>query len=102
MATLTIRMPDAKTERLKALAESRNISVNKLMEELATHAITAFDVEMRFRARAARGSPERGLALLDELDAYYGGGADNGAAIGLHETKVSPYDADPSKPKGKK
>ena len=27
-----------------------------------------FDVELRFRARAARGDPEQGLALIDKLD----------------------------------
>lgn len=36
MATLTIRIPENKAERLKTLAEQRGISVNKLMEELAT------------------------------------------------------------------
>ncbi|MDJ1170559.1 hypothetical protein PMG71_14090 [Roseofilum sp. BLCC_M154] len=32
MATLTIRLPDDKHSRLKALTQSRGISVNKLME----------------------------------------------------------------------
>lgn len=36
MATLTIRILDNKHERLKPLAKSRGISVNKLMEELST------------------------------------------------------------------
>ena len=36
MSTLTIRLPDDKHERLKALAEARKISVNKLIDELAT------------------------------------------------------------------
>jgi predicted HicB family RNase H-like nuclease len=36
MATLTIRMPDDKHQRLKELAESQGISVNKLIEELST------------------------------------------------------------------
>lgn len=34
MATLTIRLPNDKHERLKELARSRNMSVNKLVEEL--------------------------------------------------------------------
>ena len=33
MSTLTIRLPDAKHERLKTLACSRGVSVNKLVEE---------------------------------------------------------------------
>lgn len=35
MATLTIRLPDDKYFRLKALAQSHGISINKLMEELS-------------------------------------------------------------------
>ena len=68
MSVLTIRVPDAKHERLKQLAKSRGISVNKLIEELSTVALAQHDAEMRFRLRAARGSPERGLKLLDKLD----------------------------------
>ena len=36
MSTLTIRLPDEKHERLRELAKARNISLNKLMDELAT------------------------------------------------------------------
>jgi predicted transcriptional regulator len=68
MATLTIRLPDEKHERLRQLAERRNVSMNKLIEELSTVALTEFDAETRFRARAALGSREQGLHLLDELD----------------------------------
>jgi predicted HicB family RNase H-like nuclease len=39
MSTLTIRLPDDKHERLKAVAKSRAISVNKLIDELATVAL---------------------------------------------------------------
>jgi hypothetical protein len=43
--------------------------MNKLIEELSTVALAQFDAELRFRARAARGSAEAGLRLLDQLDA---------------------------------
>jgi predicted transcriptional regulator len=69
MATLTIRLPDEKHDRLKQLAESRGISMNKLIEELSTIALTEFDTYNRFRALAARGDQARGLALLNQLDA---------------------------------
>lgn len=69
MATLTIRLPDDKHERLKELAKRRNISVNKLIEELSTIALAEFDAETRFRAMAAKGSVSAGLALLARLDA---------------------------------
>lgn len=68
MSTLTIRLPDDKHNRLKALAAHRNISMNKLVEELSTQAIAEFDTEVRFRALAAKGDIQKGLALLDKLD----------------------------------
>ena len=55
MATLTVRLSDDTHTRLKELARHRRISVNKLMEELSTIAITQHDAETRFRALAARG-----------------------------------------------
>lgn len=68
MSTLTIRLPDDKHERLKALAKARHVSVNKLIDELATTALAEYDTKTRFETRAARGRPERGLELLEELD----------------------------------
>ena len=38
------------------------------MEEPPTRALTEYDTEMRFRARAARGDAGRGMQLLDELN----------------------------------
>ena len=68
MSTLTIRLPDDKHERLKALAKSNSISINKLMDELATVALANYDARVRFEMRAARGNPKRALSLLDKLD----------------------------------
>ena len=68
MTTLTIRMPDDKASRLKALAQSRNISVNKLIEELSTIALTEYDAQVSYEVRAARATAAQGLALLDELE----------------------------------
>jgi hypothetical protein len=65
---ITIRLPDDKHTRLRQLAESRAMSMNKLFEELAMMALTQFDVETRFRARAARRDVTVGLRLLKELD----------------------------------
>jgi predicted transcriptional regulator len=72
MATLTIRIPDDKYSRLKALAIRRKVSVNKLIEELSTQALAEFDAETRFRAMAARGSIKKGLEVLNKLDAHFG------------------------------
>ena len=47
MATLTIRLPDDKHLRLKKLAESQGLSINKLIEELSTIALVEFDTHIR-------------------------------------------------------
>jgi hypothetical protein len=54
---------------LRQLARQRHISLNKLIEELTTAALTQHDLEAYFAARAARGSVEKDLRVLDELDA---------------------------------
>lgn len=72
MGTLTVRLTDEKHERLKALAMHKHISVNKLIEELSTQALAEFDSEVRFRALASSGNPEKGLKLLDKIDAHFG------------------------------
>ena len=72
MSTLTIRLPDDTHARVKVLARHRAMSVNKLMEELCTIAVTQHDAETRFRALAARGSVKEGLRILDKLDAALG------------------------------
>ena len=74
MATLTIRLPDATRDRLAAMAKARGTSLNKLMEELSTRALAEHDTELRFRLRAARGDPERGLAILNDLDERFEAG----------------------------
>ena len=71
MATLTIRLPDDKHNRLKALAKHRHISINKLIDELSTQALAEFDSEVRFRALAAKGDKDRGLEILDKLDEHF-------------------------------
>lgn len=68
MGTLTIRLPDDKHARLKELAKSRGVSLNKLIEEFSTVALTEFDAENRFKALAAKGNPEEGLKILNKLD----------------------------------
>ena len=69
MSTLTIRLPDDTAERLKLLAHSRGLSMNKLVEELSAQALSAWDTENHFRALAATGDVRTALAILDRLDA---------------------------------
>jgi hypothetical protein len=69
MSTLTIRLPDDTAQRLKSLAQSRGLSMNKLVEQLSAHALSAWDTENHFRAMAATGDVSKALAVLDRLDA---------------------------------
>ncbi len=66
MSALTLRLPDHKHERLKAMASQRGISLAKLLDELTTQALVEFDTETRFavRAQSGTGRVQRGLELL--------------------------------------
>ncbi len=68
MSALTLRLPDDKHARLRALAQSRGTSVNRLLDEVTTLLLAEYDAETRFRLRAQRGGDkaERGLVLLDK------------------------------------
>jgi predicted transcriptional regulator len=76
MTTLTIRLPDDTHARLRQLAKQRKMSLNKLIEELSTIALTQFEAETRFRARATQGSVATGLQLLKKLDTLTGDALD--------------------------
>lgn len=72
MKTITVRLPEDQHGRLRALAKSRGISLNKLFEEFSTRAIAEFESETRFRLLAARGNKDHGLELLAKLDGHFG------------------------------
>ena len=67
MGSLHLGIPDEKHQRLRELAKSKNISVNKLLEELTTMALTEYDLETRFKLRASRGSTAKALSVLAKL-----------------------------------
>ncbi len=71
MSALTVRLPDDKHQRLKALAKSRGTPLNRLIDEMTTLMLAEFDAETRFRVRAAHGAGKtaRGLALLSKAAA---------------------------------
>jgi hypothetical protein len=70
---LTIRIPEDKHAKLRNLAKAKGVSVNRLMDELATMALAGYDSEIRFKAMAARGCRQTGVALLEELDRSFAG-----------------------------
>ncbi|MEO8500208.1 MAG: toxin-antitoxin system HicB family antitoxin [Vicinamibacteria bacterium] len=67
MSTLTIRLPEDKHDRLRALAQRRKISVNRLVDELATVALANHDAHSRFMALGKRGQARRAIKLLEGL-----------------------------------
>lgn len=71
MSALTLRLPDDKHQRLRALAQSRGTSVNRLIDEMTTLMLAEFDAETRFQLRAERGvgKVELGSALLEKAAA---------------------------------
>lgn len=71
MTALTVRLPDDKHQRLRALAQSRGTTLNRLIDDMATVMLAEFDAETRFKLRAARGAGReaRGLELLDKARA---------------------------------
>ncbi|NEZ60003.1 hypothetical protein [Adonisia turfae] len=69
MAALTIQLSDDKYEQLKKLTQVLGISLDQLMEELSTIALKEFDTRNRFKAMAAIGNKQKGLNLLEKLDA---------------------------------
>jgi plasmid stability protein len=69
MTTMTLRLPDETVQRLKALAKQQGKSLNKLFEQLSVQTLANWDVENRFKVRAARGDNRQALAILDLLDA---------------------------------
>lgn len=74
MTALTVRLPDEKHRRLRALAQSRGTTLNSLIDEMTTLILVEFDAETRFAIRAARGAPKakRGKALLDKASGQVG------------------------------
>lgn len=68
MTTLSIRLPDDMAERLKGIAKIREISLNKLIFELSAQVLAEEEAKQRFLAAQLRGSKERALRMLDELD----------------------------------
>ena len=56
MGALTVRLPDDKHQRLKALAKTRGTPLNRLIDEMTTLMLAEFDAETRFRLRAQNGA----------------------------------------------
>ncbi len=68
MMALTIQLSAGTSLRLRPLARSRGISLDRLMEEVNAAALTAHETETRFKAMAAKGDRDAALEVLVRLD----------------------------------
>ena len=68
MIVLTLQLSESKHKRLKQLAKSKGMSINRLLDEATTLMLAEFDLEAQFRLRAKRGAGKaaRGLELLEK------------------------------------
>jgi hypothetical protein len=69
--TIAVCLPDAEYALPKTRMCSQKASLNKLFEECAVTALAQQDAQASFDMRQARGDRQRGLALLDQLDAHF-------------------------------
>ena len=76
-STLTIRLPEAMNARLKALAQARDVSMNRLFDEWATAAVAQHDALTQYTARAERGDATVVLKLLDKLARHVSKGTES-------------------------
>ena len=72
MSTVTLRLPEDLTMRLKNVAEARGVSMNKFITEISVQALAAYDTEIRFKAAAAQAHITAALDVLDRLDGHSG------------------------------
>jgi hypothetical protein len=68
LAALTNRLPREKLDRLRDMAKARSVSVNKLIDGLATVALANHDAHARYEVRSARGHSRVALEQLSRLD----------------------------------
>jgi hypothetical protein len=65
-------MSPKKFQLMEKMAINLNITMNQLFDKLSDAAIENYNSEMMFKRRAKRGAKNRGLEILDKLDASYG------------------------------
>jgi len=68
MTAVLVDLPEETHSGLKAAAEKRGVSVADLLREISEAAVANIEAKAQFEAMAARGDPQLGLAILDELD----------------------------------
>ena len=71
MTTLTLRLPEDMAQRLKSVASSKGMSVNRFLTDISVQALASYDTETRYKAMTASADIPAALAVLDSLDGKY-------------------------------
>ena len=67
MSTMSLRLPESLHEKVRELAEREGVSINQLVTTALAEKISALLTEEYLQERAARGSREEYLRILDKV-----------------------------------
>ena len=67
MSTMSLRLPESLHEKVRELAEREGISINQLVTTALAEKISALLTQEYLQERAARGSREEYLRILDKV-----------------------------------
>lgn len=67
MSAITIDLPKNQYEKLQQLADSQNMSVNKLLNNLSVMAISEYEAHKAFEERQRQGDIKAGLTIIQKL-----------------------------------
>ncbi len=67
MSTMSLRLPESLHAKVRELAEREGISINQLVTTALAEKISALLTQEYLEARAARGSREEFLRILDKV-----------------------------------
>jgi len=67
MSTMSLRLPESLHEKVRELAEREGVSINQLVTTALAEKISALLTQEYLQERAARGSREEYLRILDKV-----------------------------------
>jgi hypothetical protein len=67
MSTMSLRFPESLHEKVRELAEREGVSINQLVTTALAEKISALLTQEYLQERAARGSREEYLRILDKV-----------------------------------
>ncbi len=67
MSTMSLRLPESLHQKVRELADREGVSINQLVTTALAEKISALLTQEYLEARAARGSREKFLEILDKV-----------------------------------